>query len=231
MATTMFRGYAENWLRRREVSKRSRDNYRRLLTTHLLPAFGSIELCDIMPRAVSGWYATTAVQEKPTGAAHAYSLLRSILQAAVSDGSIAVNPCQLTGVTTAHRAPKAPAATREQIELVSCAMPEPCGLSILMAAWLSMPFSELRELRRRDIDLAAQVVRVRRAVALVSGRYVVMTPKSVEGIRDTHPDGAAAEGRSPPSAARSAGSRVVALSVDSRSRSLPIPAGIGFHVS
>lgn len=43
-------------------------------------------------------------------------------------------------------------------------MPGPYQAFILMAAWLALRFGELTELRRKDVDLADEVVRVRRAV-------------------------------------------------------------------
>jgi integrase len=54
----------------------------------------------------------------------------------------------------------------------------------LLAAWCGLRFGELTELRRKDIDSKAGVLHVRRAVARVSGKAVVGTPKSDAGSRD-----------------------------------------------
>lgn len=53
----------------------------------------------------------------------------------------------------------------------------------LLAAWCALRFGELTELRRRDMDLAKGVIRVRRAVTRVEGSYVIGTPKSEAGVR------------------------------------------------
>jgi integrase len=53
-----------------------------------------------------------------------------------------------------------------------------------MAAWLAMRFGELSELRRKDVDLDDEVVRVRRAVICAGDGFKVATPKSDAGTRD-----------------------------------------------
>ena len=54
-------------------------------------------------------------------------------------------------------------------------------LLVHLAAWCALRFGELTELRRGDT--AEGVLRVRRAVVLVDGRFVAKTPKSDAGRR------------------------------------------------
>ncbi|WP_239657257.1 site-specific integrase [Mycobacterium riyadhense] len=176
-----FAEYADAWLTQRAITSRTRDHYRRQLQYRLLPTFANTELHDISPAAVRDWYATTAAA---TVRNHAYSVLRLIMAAAVDDNLIDANPCQLPAVTTSHRVEKARPTTLDEIEAITAAMPEAYQTLVLMAGWLAMPFSELRELRRKDVDLADKVVRVRRAVVLDDGAFEVTTPNSTEGIRD-----------------------------------------------
>ncbi|KAA1246648.1 tyrosine-type recombinase/integrase [Mycobacterium simiae] len=173
--------YAEAWVDQRKISSRVRDHYRRLLATRLLPAFADTGLRDLSPAVVGDWYAGAA--GPATMRIHAYALLRSVMQGALADGLIEVNPCQIDGVRTSRRAERVRPATRAEIETIAAAMPAAYQALILMSAWLAMPFSELSELRRKDVDLAAGVVRVRRAVTLVDG-FELSTPKSPEGMRD-----------------------------------------------
>ena len=63
-------------------------------------------------------------------------------------------------------------------------MPEPYRLMIPLATWTALRFGELTELRRGDVDCSDEVIRVRRAVVRVGGRFVVTTPKSDAGSRD-----------------------------------------------
>jgi integrase len=55
---------------------------------------------------------------------------------------------------------------------------------VLLAAWTGLRYGELAELRRRDLDLAHGVIRVRRAVVWVNSEPIIMTPKSTAGSRD-----------------------------------------------
>ena len=65
-------------------------------------------------------------------------------------------------------------------------MPPRYRLLVQLAAWCALRFGELTELRRSDVDTRAGVIRVRRAVVLVDGRFVVKEPKSEAGIRDVN---------------------------------------------
>lgn len=178
-----FGDYAEGWLRMRGIKDRTREHYRKLLDGHILPTFADVELRDITPVAVRHWYATTAVGT-PTMRAHAYSLLRAIMQTAIADDLVDSNPCRITGASSARRVHKIRPATLDQIETITASMPEPYQAFILMAAWLAMRYGELTELRRKDIDLIDEVVRVRRAVVRAGDDFKVTTPKSDAGIRD-----------------------------------------------
>lgn len=54
----------------------------------------------------------------------------------------------------------------------------------LLAAWCAMRFGELAELRRGDIDLRTNRVKIRRGVVRVDGEFIVGPPKSDAGVRD-----------------------------------------------
>ncbi|MCV7008732.1 tyrosine-type recombinase/integrase [Mycobacterium gordonae] len=179
---TSFGAYAERWLTSRNVSARTRDHYRRLLTAHLLPAFAGVDIAAIDENDVREWY--EGWTGPPTVRAHAYSLLRSVMRDALADGLIGANPCQIPGVSTSRTSFEFRPVTSAEIETIAAAMPPAYQALVPMTAWLAMPLSELVELRRKDVDLAQKVVRVRRAVALVRGRFQVTTPNSTEGIRD-----------------------------------------------
>ncbi|KKF01931.1 tyrosine-type recombinase/integrase [Mycolicibacterium obuense] len=178
-----FGEYAEAWLTQRGIKDRTREHYRKLLDNHILDTFREAQLRDITPLSVRRWYATTAVGT-PTMRAHAYSLLRAIMQTALADDLIDANPCRITGASTARRVHKIRPATLSELAAITQAMPDAYQAFILMAAWLAMRFGELTELRRKDVDLVDEVVRVRRAVVRAGDDFKVTTPKSDAGIRD-----------------------------------------------
>ncbi|MFQ2879043.1 tyrosine-type recombinase/integrase [Mycobacterium kansasii] len=180
---TSFGAYGPAWVEQRPISIRTRAHYRMLLTKHILPTFASMTLEDMTPTAVATWYADTATHT-PVTRIHAYALLWAIMEDALARNLIEVSPCQEVDVSTSRRAEAVCPATAEEVDAIAAAMPARYQALVLMAAWLAMPFSDLGELRRKDVDLDANLVRVRRAVALIHGRFQVTTPKSTRGIRD-----------------------------------------------
>lgn len=183
-----FAEYADGWLDTRQVGgrplkDRTREHYRKLLDEHIEPTFGTLPIASITADDVRDWYAAT-LAGRPTMRAHAYGLLRTIMSTAASDGRIGQNPCVIRGAGTAKRVHKVKPATVAEIGIIADEMPAQWSLMVLLAAWLALRFGELTELRRKDIDLADEVVRIRRAVVRTDDGFKVTTPKSDAGIRD-----------------------------------------------
>jgi integrase len=192
-----FDTYATTWLAGRHVAgrpikPRTRAHYQALLDDHLLPAFGNRQLGAITPKHVRDWHAVT-LTNKPTMRAHAYSLLRTILASAVTDDLIDANPARIVGAGRVTRVHRVKPASVTEIGALTDAMPDRLALMVLLASWCALRFGETIELRRGDVDLGAEVIRVRRAAVRVkqdldeeSPRYAyqIGTPKSDASIRD-----------------------------------------------
>jgi integrase len=184
-----FGSYAAGWLAGRHVAgrpikARTREHYQQILDDHLLPAFGQRQVAAIQPQDVRDWYGKT-LADKPTMRSHAYSLLRTIMGSAVTDELIDANPCRITGAGRAKRVHKIRPASVDELATVTAAMPERLQLMVTLASWCAMRFGETVELRRSDVDLTDEVIRIRRAAVRTSGgTFDVTTPKSDAGIRD-----------------------------------------------
>jgi integrase len=178
-----FGAYAETWLLDRDLKPRTRAHYRQLLDRQIEPTFNDLPIKAITPATVRTWHSVTA-GATPTTRAHASSLLRAILTTAVGDEIIASNPCLIRGAGAAKRKVNIKPATLPELEKLVTAMPEKYRLMVLLAAWCALRFGELTELRRKDIDLKAGVIHVRRGVAWVDSKPVVGLPKSEAGVRD-----------------------------------------------
>jgi integrase len=184
-AKVKFGDYSQQWMDQRDLKDRTRQHYRKLLDRHLIPAFGALPLASITPDDVRTWYAALGKRGAPTIRAHCYGLLRTILGTAASDGKIGSNPCVIRGAGTSHRVHKVRPATLDELEIIAGAIPERYRLMVLLGAWCAMRYGELTELRRNDIDLTDEVVRIERGVVRVNGgQFKVTTPKSDAGIRD-----------------------------------------------
>lgn len=183
-----FGVYAAGWLAGRQVAgraikDRTREHYQAILDDHLVPTFGARHLSAITPKDVRDWHAG-ALADRPTMRSHAYSLLRTIMASAVNDELIDANPCRITGAGRASRVHKIRPASVDELSTLTAAMPERLRLMVLFASWCAMRFGETVELRRGDIDLSDEVIRIRRAAVRTKGSYSVTSPKSDAGIRD-----------------------------------------------
>ena len=186
----LFRDYAANWLAHRTVkgrpiADRTREGYQDLLDRFILGTFAHQPIHTITRDEVENWYGHTAVNS-PTYRARAYALLRSIMASAVDDGYLLVNPARIRGAGQAERRHKVRPATLSELETLTEAMPPRYRLLVQFAAWCALRFGELTELRRGDVDTKAGILRIRRAVVCVGGRFVVKEPKPEAGIRDVN---------------------------------------------
>ena len=183
-----FGVYAARWLENRQgagrpIKPRTREHYSAILDDHLLDAFGHRQLAAIKPKDVREWYAETLV-DHPTMRSHAYSLLRTILASAVADEMIDANPARIVGAGRAKRVHKIRPASVAELATLTAAMPERLRLMVTLASWCALRFGEAVELRRGDIDLSQELIRIRRAAVRTRGAYSVTTPKSDAGVRD-----------------------------------------------
>lgn len=177
-----FGEYAAVWLKDRDLKPRTRSHYQKLLD-HQLKTWHGVAVKDIRPESVREWHAHLDPKH-PTIKAHAYGLLRAILATAVGDSLLAVNPCHIRGAGSAKRVHKIEPLSLVQLEKLVDAMPRKYQAMTLVAAWGGLRFGELVELRRKDIDLNAGVIHVRRGAVRVDGQVLIGTPKSDAGVRD-----------------------------------------------
>jgi len=177
--------YAQTWLSQRDLKPRTAEHYRALLDGLILPtSLAKMELGAITADDVRAWYAKLD-RTKPTLRAHVYSLLRTILNTAVTDGKLSANPCVIRGAGTAKRAIQIRPATLDELTKLVNAMPDHYKAMVLLGAWCALRFGELTELRRKDIDVEGGVIRIRRGVVHVkTDGFIVDTPKSIAGVRD-----------------------------------------------
>jgi integrase len=183
-----FGVYAQRWLANRHVAgrpikARTHAHYQAILTTHLVPAFGHRLLSSIKPKDVRDWYDVT-LTDRPTLRSHAYSLLRTIMASAITEELIDANPCRIVGAGASKRVHKIRPAGVEEIGMLTEAMPQRLALMVTLASWCALRFGETVELRRGDIDLSDEVIRIRRGAVRTKGIYTITTPKSDAGIRD-----------------------------------------------
>ncbi|WP_404433134.1 tyrosine-type recombinase/integrase [Microbacterium lacus] len=119
-----------------------------------------------------------------SSAAHAYSVLRAILNTAVQDGLLVTNPCQLAGAGVQRPRERRPASPAEVAQLAAL-MPADFAAAVTLAAWSSLRYGELFALARRNVDLEAQTLRVERALIAVPGQPIQYGPTKTRKSRRT----------------------------------------------
>lgn len=181
-----LRQYAAEWLRTRELRPTTRANYVRLLNSRVFPELGDAPLSRLSPATIRRWHADQNAS-KATSRAHAYALLKSILATAVDEDLITSNPCRIRGGSSTKRKRAITPATPEEIDAMAAAMPKGYGSMVQVAAWCGPRSGELRELRRKDVDLKAGVLHISRAVTHVPPALAIVGPtKSDAGTREVH---------------------------------------------
>lgn len=184
-----FAEYGRRWIDERKSSggqplrPLTRKDYEQILETYLVPSFGTLAVEDITRATVRQWHAGLD-KSKKRAQTKAYGLLRAIMNTAIDDELITSSPIHIRGAGAAIKKRRLEPATPAEIETMTLHMPERLAAAVPIAAWCALRYGELAELRRRDIDVSNQVIRVRRAVTFPRGGPVVGPPKSDAGVRD-----------------------------------------------
>jgi integrase len=178
--------YAERWVDERPgLRPRTVELYRWLLRRHVIPWLGAIPLGKIDTPLVREWRAKLLAEGvSPTMAAKAYRLLRAVLMTAVNeDRIIPRNPCQVRGADREH-ANERPVVSVAEVLALADVVPDRYRALILLTTFGSLRFGEVSALERRDVDLDAGTVEVRRAFIEMRGTGLVPgPPKSRAGKR------------------------------------------------
>lgn len=199
-----FGPYAAEWVAnggtRGRLAAKTQALYEDLLTGPL-SGLHDRALSAITPADVRAWYTRTrkmlqkAVKNRPgaTGEARlrqAYSLLRTILNAAVKDRLISENPCQIEGAGQVND-PERPYLSPEHLAAIVGAMPEKWHLPIRVAFGAHLRVGELEALQRGDYANGA--VRVERQRIYVRGQGTITPTKTGEARTVVLPPSIAAE--------------------------------------
>lgn len=142
---------------------------------------------------------TTSDAGRTTGA-HAYGLVRTVCNAAVREGQIITNPCNVPGAGSVKPAERVP-ATLDQVSVIADAMPRRYAAAVHVATWSALRAGELFALRRQDVTIARDEagnvtgarLAVSRALVAIAGQPLTPGPTKTRASRTVHLPRAAAE--------------------------------------
>ncbi|HQY98595.1 MAG TPA: tyrosine-type recombinase/integrase [Propionicimonas sp.] len=150
-------------------------------TTHPI---GDAILADLDRDEVQEWWLSLPIAQRRRSCDLAFQFLRTICLAAVEDGLLASNPVRVKGAGKPSRRRSIDPLTPVQVQAIADAMPARWRLGVLLGAWCALRSGEVRELRRKDVDLKRGVVRVTRGVTHAGQRTQhIGDPKTEAGIR------------------------------------------------
>ncbi|MGD3152867.1 tyrosine-type recombinase/integrase [Tsukamurella tyrosinosolvens] len=156
-----FADYSARWLdtrmvRGRPLADNTRWDYRSKLEHHILPTFGKMPVNEITRDAVRSWHAAL-LPDASTQRARTFDLLRGILNSAVDDELIEVNPCRIRGASVAAVQRKKQIATVQQVAEIVNSVPAQWRLVPLLGTWTSLRIGEILGLQRQHIVVEGTV--------------------------------------------------------------------------
>lgn len=186
VAALTFGHYAERWFTETvgRHKPRTRDLNRGYLDRVILPTFANVELEGLNVQMVRTWFAS--LDARPTRNANAYSLLRTILNQALDDELIQVNPCRIKRAAVKVRVVEPIALSAGEVRALSAAIAiDRWKALVLVAGFSGLRWGELAALRRSDVVLTDSEcsVTVARAVVRRTGEFVIGRPKSHAALR------------------------------------------------
>lgn len=182
---------AAAWLESIESRRKPKtvEGYERLLHVHVLPAFGSRRVGTITYADVDRFVRSVeALGRRPGTVRNAFYVLKMVLDYAIRDGILRVNPCRDIDLPS-PQSPEMLFLTGGQVRTLASAIDErwaalgPYGLLVDTAAFTGLRAGELAALRMSSLDLRRGTVRVVSSASIVRGRRVEGPPKSRAGRR------------------------------------------------
>jgi integrase len=181
-AKLSVRAWSERWLGSLTVSSRSKSSYESDLRVHILPTLGDLPLSAMTPARVREWHGDRLASGRPAATAKAYRTLKAMLNAAVDDGRIPRNPCNIRGASQSRPTRDIRPLTLAEVWSVHDALAPRYQAWMLVASYAGLRFGETAALRVADVDLASGVVTVTKQL---------QETRSGQGFEETAPKTAA----------------------------------------
>jgi len=181
-----LREWVEIWRDAHDVGAATWERYQSHLDLHILPRFGDTPINAISRMAVKGWIKDLNRRRAASTVASIASLLSTLMNEAVEERRIPLNPCRRLRSTSPHR-PERPWASAEQVVAIAGRVTAPNKVLILTAAYTGMRWGELAGLRRPNCKLDDARIYIDPddgALHEVGGHLELGPPKTPAAARD-----------------------------------------------
>lgn len=178
--------YAKTQLAARVIAPRTREQYDKYLERFVTnDALGQAPIRSVTPDDVETWLASVRLATGKTMAARVYSFVASIFHAAVANDKIPSTPFRVKNAGKSKRQRAKTSATAQEVNAVLEHLPVQYRAMVLVAAWGGLRSGELRNLRRRDVDLKAGTVQAREQVQNLVGQGKVVRDLKTDAAHRT----------------------------------------------
>jgi len=176
--------WATEWLATRgDLRTTTRARLDSTIRLHVLPAFGSRRLPSLTNAEIRQWVAAMSVTGMSAASVRkAAFALRQMLDAAVADRRLAVNPATNVPLPAEH-ADEQRFLTREQVSDLAAAMPGQYRALVLVAAYSGLRWGELAGLRRGRVDTLRGRLTVAETAVDVGREVTFGPPKTAKSRR------------------------------------------------
>lgn len=200
MMETFF-SYASRWIETRtnnqgkKLSQGVKDEYLRYIKSDRLSYWADYGLFEITVADVREWYSDTIQDGKLTSMARNYTLMKSVMDTAVEDGIIPMNPCKVRGGGSASTGKDVDVPTSAELDAIIAALPVKYFVIAVVAIAGGLRYGEIVALRTTDVDVyfnregEVDCVRIRISRSITHTKYhgrVEGPPKSAAGVRSLY---------------------------------------------
>jgi len=178
--------YLTDWLAAQRLSLRPRtwERYRELVTQHLIPELGRVQLDRLsVPQVQTLLASRSASGLAPRTVGHIRAVLRTALGEAVRRELIGRNVASLASPPRPPDRLIEPFTPDECSRILQGAVAFGLEAVVSLALGLGLRQGEVLGLRWRDIDLEGSTVRVQMALQLIQGVYSLVEPKTARSRR------------------------------------------------
>jgi integrase len=171
----LFGTFAIRWLAERDLRPRTRETYGSQLA-RILAEFESVELRAITASTVRSWHGRLSQSGlHPNTVAKVYRMFRTMLDTAVDDGLLRINPVHIKSASM-EQSTERPLLDWDDVSRLADAIHPRFHALVWVGATSGLRFGELTGLARRHVDLEAQTLRVEQALMFINGKGAVLGP-------------------------------------------------------
>lgn len=145
--------YGLEYITNHTLKENVREDYLSLWSNHVMSQLGSLAINDLTSERVRHWRDERLSVTGAHAVRNAYAVLSSIMNVALADNIIRVNPCNKTNRVRLPKNPKRDPLTPEQVKELASLVPEHYRTLTLMQCWIGLRIGEISALHLSDLSL------------------------------------------------------------------------------